>query len=64
MIGENLVVSGKDFVELLKKLDIKNSLKSESFDWLFEKEQTKYILTWMCKNLNESNILTDHELVL
>lgn len=33
-----------------------------SCEWLFEKEETKELLTWLCNNLKPSNVLMNEDL--
>lgn len=50
-------LTGKDFYETLKRLDIDTgSFKSESLDWLFDNKEINAILYWFCTYVTEHNV--------
>ena len=55
-------MSGIRFVDALKRVGYGGNLPAESFDWMFENENTLPFLEWFCDNLHGQNVVTDQEL--
>lgn len=51
-------LSGKDFYETLKRLDVDTgSFKGEALDWLFDNKEISAILGWFCTYVTENNLV-------
>ena len=50
------------FVDALRRIGYDGNLSSESFDWMFENENTLPFLEWFCDSLHGQNAVTDQEL--
>ena len=55
-------MSGKRFVDTLKRISYDGNLSAESFEWMFENEHTLPFLEWFCDSLHGRNVVTDEEL--
>ena len=55
-------MSGMRFVDALRRIGYDGNLSSESFDWMFENENTLPFLEWFCDSLHGQNAVTDQEL--
>jgi sugar phosphate isomerase/epimerase len=55
-------MSGIRFVDALKRIGYHGNLSAESFDWMFENEDTLPFLEWFCDSLHGQNVVTDEEL--
>jgi sugar phosphate isomerase/epimerase len=55
-------MSGKRFVDTLRRINYDGNLSAESFDWMFENEHTLPFLEWFCDSLHGQNVVTDEEL--
>ena len=55
-------MSGLRFMNALKRIGYDDNLSAESFDWMFELEDTLPFLEWFCDSLHVQNVVTDEEL--
>ncbi|XP_028391494.1 HAUS augmin-like complex subunit 3 [Dendronephthya gigantea] len=55
-------MSGIRFVDALKRIGYGSKLSAESFDWMFESEDTLPFLEWFCDSVHAQNVITDEEL--
>ncbi|CAG8675639.1 30273_t:CDS:10, partial [Gigaspora margarita] len=51
------------FVNFLSKLEYPNvsALKPEQILWAFENKETRYLLEWLCENIDEKNLIGNNE---
>ena len=49
-------------MDALKRIGYHGNLSAESFDWMFENEDTLPFLEWFCDSLHGQNVVTDEEL--
>ena len=49
---------GESFRALLLRLGYRDVREASAYEWLFEQNETRALLAWMCENLRPANVLS------
>lgn len=57
-------MSGQDFINFLDEIGFpkSNELDADSFDWMFDNQETKDFMQWLTHDLSSENVIMPEEI--